>query len=380
MILATLVCLPLAAVGGAPELFGYFEPQYFGFILKGEFGQMQSNKLRVDLAHHPSDRVEIGANFNFINYNGMVDYNLLDYLPADLTSSVPSENYYFSYSDTIYLDNAFVKLAFDWGDITVGRQQISYGTGYAWNPTDIFNIKDILDPAYEQTGSNALRIDLPLSNRFSCMGVYSPGQDFDSTVKMARLKGGIGHFDFTISGAFLEWEETDYFTFLKTSEKRSMAGFDMVGELLGLGTWFEGAYNFLEYSGDFAETVLGIDYTFKSGFYLMGEYYYNGLGKNDADNYDLNDWMKYISGEKHSLGKHNLFIYSDYPVSDFIRLGSSLIVSISDRSAALVPQFTYSMFQDVDLIVFGNIYGGESGGGFAEDSGTGGMARIRVYY
>ena len=31
----------------------------------------------------------------------------------------------------------------------MGKQQISLGTGYVWNPTDVFNIKELFDPTYE---------------------------------------------------------------------------------------------------------------------------------------------------------------------------------------------------------------------------------------
>ncbi len=41
----------------------------------------------------------------------------------------------------IFLDYNKLRL-----NIRVGKQQLPWGTGYAWNPTDIFNAKDILDP------------------------------------------------------------------------------------------------------------------------------------------------------------------------------------------------------------------------------------------
>ena len=367
----------------AADIFGYYEGQYFGFKLNHEFSQVQSNKLRVDLEQYPSDQVKFGANFNFVNHNGTNVFNVLDYLPADVTSEVDPDNwddYQFAYRDTIFLDNAYLRLSFAKFDLTVGRQQISYGTGYAFNPADVLNIKDALDPTYEQPGKNGIRIDVPLSNRYGLTGVYSPGDDWDNTIRMLRFKGGAGHFDYSLTGAMLEWTENDYLNFEAVSTKRAMAGFDCAGELLGVGVWFEAAYNALENGSDYSELVAGTDYTFESGFYTMAEYYFNGLGKDDADDYVFNDWMRYLAGEIRSLGQHNLFIYGDYPVSDFVRLGTSVILSASDKSFAAVPLLTYSIFQDVDLTVFGNIYGGEAGGAFSEESGTGGMARLRVYF
>jgi len=135
------------------EIFGYFESQFSGTSLKGEFFQLFTNKLRIDLQSDVSDRVSVGANFDFITYNGKTDWNILDFLVSDITTDVPAalrQLYSFRFSDEIFLDNAFVKLRFTHFDATIGKQQISIGTGYAWNPTDVFNIKDLLDPTYEQ--------------------------------------------------------------------------------------------------------------------------------------------------------------------------------------------------------------------------------------
>ena len=367
----------------AADIFGYYEGQYFGFVLNNDIQQLQSNKLRIDLAQSPSDKVSFGANFNFLNYNGTLNYNIIDYLPDKVVAEVPPDSvdlYYFAYSDSLFLDNAFVKLSLAKFDITIGKQQISYGSGYAFNPTDVFNYKDELDPTYEQPGKNGIRFDIPLSYRFTLMGIYSPGADWDNSIKMLRLKGGLAHFDFSLTGAHLDWTTNDYLEFTSVRETRTLAGIDLVGELLGMGVWFEGAYNIMEESEDFSEITAGTDYTFEGGFYLMGEYYYNGMGKDKADDYRFNDWMRYIAGENRSLGKHNVFLFGDYIISDFIRIGSSFIVSVSDGSIAAVPQLSWNMFQDVDLTVFGNLYTGGNGGAFGEDMGSGGLARVRVYF
>jgi len=58
----------------------------------------------------------------------------------------------------------------------VGEQQISLGTGYAWNPTNIFNVKDLPDPTYEQPGHTALRADLPVGERGEAVLIYAPGR------------------------------------------------------------------------------------------------------------------------------------------------------------------------------------------------------------
>ena len=91
--------------------------------------------------------------------------------------------YRFSFSDQTFLDNAYVMIRMKYADLIVGKQQISLGTGYVWNPTDIFNIKDILDPTYEQPGHNAIRLDIPIGTKYNLTGIYSPDDTWKNSTK-----------------------------------------------------------------------------------------------------------------------------------------------------------------------------------------------------
>jgi hypothetical protein len=380
---AILALSPIVLWAELPEIFGYFEPQYFGYMLDDHYYQMQTNKLRLDIMANLSQAAELGANINFINYNGAVRYNLLDYVPERIRFTVPAgweSSYIVTYSDTIYLDNAYARMTFKWWDITVGRQQISYGTGYAWNPTDIFNVKEILDPTYEQPGHNAIRIDVPLWGRLNCLGVYAPGDDFDASTMLFRLKASAAYVDFSLSAAMMKVDVIDTMGFASGVEHRKLLGADVVGEMLGLGVWAEVAHNLMEDSDDYEEGVVGLDYTLDSGTYILAEYYYNGRGRDHGDDYTLSDWMGYLSGTTRSLGQHQIYFYIDHPAMDVMNAGASVVYCITDESVVIVPQIMYSIFQDVELSVFGNLYIGGSGSTFNPDLGPGGLARLRVYF
>ncbi len=375
--------LPLIAGAGDLDIFGYFEPQYYWFVADEQYYQLQTNKLRVDLEGHVSSKVSFGANFNLINYNGIEEFDILDYLPARITSTIPPDqisSYKIAYHDTVFLDNAYMRIGFRRVDVTVGKQQISYGSGYAWNPTDIFNVKDVLDPTYEQPGQNAIRLDMQVTGDLSVIGVYSPGDDFEESKALIRLKTYISGYDVAVMGGVLDQETTDYLTFTKSSELRNLYGVDVVGQLLGLGVWLEGTYNVMETSDDYAEVLLGVDYTLDSGTYLVGEYYHNSGGKDDYLKYSLNDYMRYFSGELRSMGTDNIFCYIDHPATDLLSIGASVIYCISDVGVAVVPQILCSLFQDVDFTMMGNLYAGKSGTTFSSDLGQGGLVRLRVYF
>ena len=61
-------------------------------------------------------------------------------------------------------------------------------------------------------------------------------------------------------------------------DERTLFGGAVVGEIAGAGIWAEGAWNQLEKNDDFAEFVVGTDYTFENGLYILMEYLNNGNG------------------------------------------------------------------------------------------------------
>lgn len=364
------------------DIYGYFEPQYTGIYKDNEYFQFQSNKLRVDLKSTAIDNVEIGADVIFLLFFGKKSWNILDFLPDQVTAPIPPEIYpafQLAYQDSFYLDNVYARISNYRYALVVGKQQISLGTGYFANPTDVFNVKDALDPTYEQPGHDALRGDIYMG-RFNFTAMYTPLEpDWKNSGKLLRLKTGIGHFDFSFLGYEFQHTTTDFFTFEQTQQRRRMLGADFVGEIFGLGVWGEGAYNFIE-EDNFHEFLLGTDYTFESGLYTMLEYHHNSLGKSDYNEYDLNDWMRFFVGEIKTISRDQIYGLIHYPITDLMLIGASTIFSISDRSIAIVPMIYYSIFENIDLTLMFNLYLGKEGKVFGSALGSGGFLRAQIYF
>ncbi len=362
---------------------GYFEPQLMGISLTNHFYFLHSNKLRVDLNSTLSEKVTFGANFDFIRYSGKTHWNALDYLPESLTKSVlpPFRSFFqFSYRDSIFLDNAFVRFSFRYADLTVGRQQISLGTGYAWNPTDVFNQKNLIDPTYEQPGHNAVRLDIPLGTRYTLVVLGTPGDDWKTSGKLIRLKGRVGHFDYSLVGIETQWQFTNFGQFQSIRETRRLLGADFAGQILGIGVWGEWASNRMKKSGSFTEALLGADYTFNNGWYILGEAFHSTLGKSNYHRYTLSDWMQFLIGQKKALARDQVYLFSSYPTTDLISVGCSVVTSISDGSMAVIPMVSDNLFENVELTIFGNYYHGKEGTAYASNLGNGGIVRLRVYF
>ena len=406
-VLMLMLLLPFSVFAQGLDIYGYFEPQYMGAKLGDHFYHVASNKLRVDLAKSLGDNVTFGANFNYITFHGKTEWNILDYLPSHIAGTIPPqlENMFVFHfgdmvqqagpitqprPDRIFLDNAFLRLSYKKMDITVGKQQLGMGAGYTWNPTDLFNVKNVLDPTYEQPGHNAVRLEYQVHKKLGIDAMWSPGEEFEDSHLMIRLKSNISHFDFTLLAAQQNWQRSDFLNMLQpySSYRRSMFGGDFSGELLGLGIWGEGGYNIVKLKTgpgvagvkDFWELVIGSDYTFNSGLYAMAEFYHASQAPDRWQDYSLNDWLWYYSTETRALGRDNLFAMLLYPATDLLNIGIMLIENLGDGSATIAPNLTWSLFEDVELMLYLNYATGREGRAFASNLGSGGLARLRIYF
>jgi hypothetical protein len=213
------------------------------------------------------------------------------------------------------------------------------------------------------------------------MLLYSPIEGtWDNSGKLIRLKIGLGHFDFTATGYEFRDYLTDFYSLSVINERRRLGGFEFVGELFGLGVWFEGAYNFMEISEDFYEFLIGTDYTFDSGLYVLFEYQRNERGKTNYENYNINDWLRFYLGENKTISRDQIYGMISYPLTDLINLQLLSILSVNDVSAAIVPVIDYNIFENVDLNIMGNIYTGSEGKVYNSRLGNGLLIRARVYF
>ncbi|MCK5739078.1 hypothetical protein KAH55_07850, partial [bacterium] len=197
-----LLCIfCVTSIQAQVDWFGYYEAEADYADMPSNAVFFNYNKLRLDLGATPTDQISVGANVVARFFNGKTELNLLDYLPQKYHPIMPDGNAleYFPYTlaDTLFIDNVYLKLAHKYFDLTVGRQQISPGVGYTWNPTDVFNVKNVTDPTYEQTGVDALRLDIPL-RYVTLTAIVQPKTDLKKTTQYYQLKTCTGRFDWSV--------------------------------------------------------------------------------------------------------------------------------------------------------------------------------------
>ncbi|HDT12151.1 MAG TPA: hypothetical protein ENO01_00685, partial [Candidatus Marinimicrobia bacterium] len=347
---------------------GYFESQADGAFLDNDSILFGYNKLRLDLEANPGDNVRIGSNVIIQQMWGQTTFNLVNYLPEHLVPLVrvaagdlllqPLKSFPYTLQDTFYVDNLYFQLYGEKFRLTLGKQQISPGTGYVWNPTDIFNVKDIMDPAYEQTGVKAIGLDIyPMAGNSVFLAVQ-PNKDLEHTTMYFRGRQSMGALDMSLSIARYVWPESGFvpvvFIPWERTFKRFMSGVDFSADIAGVGLHGEYAINKLSHLGfyynprldilfthelvsgyqsgkNYNEYLIGLDYTFNNSLFVMAEYFHSDFGRK-KENQTFNDFVQVLSGSTRSLGKDYIFLQAMYPLTSLITAGVFTISNIEDKS------------------------------------------------
>ena len=372
------------------EFSGHYENQFFPQRLNGKWVLQDYNKLRIDLLAEVGERVTFAGDFICRTFHGVRAVNALDLVPEDVVAQYARETHTpvemlrplfgLETADENVLDNAYVTLYFKRATVRIGKQQLPWGTGYAWNPTDIFNAKDPMDPTYEKVGVNAFKLEAPFGREGMLTGILCVGDSWRTTTKALKAKGHFGGFDLSVGFVEKAQEGVNYDAFpAPVSERRRLWGGDISGELLGMGVWAEVAYNTMAASVDFGQVLAGADHTFENGLYLIGEYYRNGLGKTHSQAYSFGDWMRLLSADGENLGRDCLYLGEKYAVTELLDWSNYVILNLNDRSGVFFPWFDYNLNDNTTLIFAGYFpFGGQDSeyGAF----GIGGLARVRVYF
>ena len=394
------------------EFRGYVENTATIEYLKEDEEEMMLNagRVRVNLSGEPDNSLDFGIGLVGTINKGALDVALTDYLPDDLQKRIiPGTEEIFNYhleDDDIFLQEAFGTLYTEHFRLRVGRHKFYTGTGYAYNPIDLFNVKDPLDPTYETDGLDALLLTLELPKQTEIQGVVQYDDHLDTTDYLARVKTYIHGWDVALQYTHYLKERVDWealnteealtnltqgmsFDAFKREFHWHLVAAEFAGELWEWAFYGEGGYVFIDKpdevgtlkdaAKDHERLLLGIDHTFDSQLYVMLEYLRLGQGRTDSADITLNDRMAWLNGEVLSNNRDTLFTGISYPVTDLIDFSLYAIIGCNDPSAIINPWLIYDIRPGLKLSLNLNIpVGGE--GSQNGKSGASGFARLKFNF
>jgi hypothetical protein len=351
-------------------------------------GKWQSTlQVRVDLHFYPAESFTAGLGSRHLltvrrNIGGETSY-------ADQIN--PAGDYYLdleasSAGGNSVLTSAVDRLWVDWTcrrlEVTAGRQRIAWGTCLVWNPTDLFNPYSVLDFDYEEKpGSDALRIEVYTGAVSKVELAGGPGRKSEDVTYGAHYLASLWGYDVSIVGG---WEKRVW---------RWGAGWS--GQMMGAGLRGEVLYSkpgativpdasarpgppysdgAAKAVGDFWTLALSCDYTFRSSFYVVSEFLYDGLGtRGDAGD----RWSNLAVTGELSPARYSVFQEFAYNLTPLLRAEAFAILNPDDRSWSSVSSLAYSIATDWELRLFALPSGGRAG---TEFGGMPSQVALRMRY
>jgi hypothetical protein len=241
------------------------------------------------------------------------------------------------------VDRLAVTVYTDAGDVTVGRQAITWGVSSLFPVADLWSRFSPFElDTEEKPGVDAVR------------WLSYPGSGWEVDVVVAD-RGSRGDLSFGVRGSrVLPW--ADLWVAGGKLWRQAMV---MAGISAPLDSWKLRAEAVLPRDLDREawerpRVTLGLDWL-SGGLVATGEYHLNGIGSADPGGYlsVLAD-PRYRRGETYYLGRHYLGgLLSWAPGNDRLTLSLSGIVNLSDPSSAWTPVATYDLGQSARLSLGG---------------------------
>lgn len=323
-----------------------------------------NNRLRLNCTYAPIDALSFDLSYDFApriqdpslfsEPSIVTATDSLSYRTVDLDSAIypGKDDPAGSFGLFQNLDRASIAYGADFGDITIGRQAIAWGSARVVNPTDI-----VAPYAYDQLdtedriGVDAIRVQIPIG----ILGEFDAGYVFGK------------NFAFEKSAFFLRSQlnavETDFSIILVGFREHLMTGVDIARGIGGAGFWLEAAYvyaNTFDGEDEGAESYLrasvGLDYSFAGKAYGFIEYHFSGAGAGEPEDYlDNLSEPAYTDGAIYLLGRQYLAPGLTFQITPLISLGGVLLSNISDPSVFPSLQIEYNFAQDIYISAGGFI-------------------------
>lgn len=276
----------------------------------------------------------------------------------DLTSALDEEPGHIWYHR---LDRLFLSYTPVWGNIRVGRQAVTWGSGRIFNPMDLFNPFSPSDVERDyKIGDDMLSVEIYPGNG-ALQLLYIPRRNPESQEISWNHSSLAGKVHFMAGNLELDVMTGYHY-------KDIVTGLGLSG-YLGNAAWrVDGTATFLE-NEHYLSFVANLDYSWVWGgknVYGLLEFYRNGLLENDyaQDVFSPPVSERLARGELHTLGNTYLAGTLQFEAHPLVNLFLTVLTNLADPSGVLQPRIVYDPGQNTQITTGANLYWGDRGSEF----------------
>jgi len=242
------------------------------------------------------------------------------------------------------------RLWLDWSkgkfELRIGKQRVNWGINWVWNPNDIFNTFNFTDFDYEErAASDAIRMQYYYNTVNKLELVLAAGNEFEQNTFGLLWKVNQWNYDFQFIGANYQGDW--------------LAGFGWSGNVKNIGFKGESTYFFSSIDEDQGLVMsLGLDYSFVGGLSLQAEALYNNFAQNSTNG--TIQFSQSLTPRTLSQSEYSAFFGVQGGLSPRSTLGVGFIYQGKDQPVYFAPSYSYSLAENVDLLLIGQFVGEQS--------------------
>lgn len=250
--------------------------------------------------------------------------------------------------------------------VRLGRQRINWGIALTWNPNDWFNAWNFLDFDYEERpGSDALRVQYQTGGFSQFEVALSPARHAKKIVGAMRYNGHTGNFDWqALAGVY---------------RNRLAAGIGWAGDIGQAG--FKGEVSVFQ-PIDSTAGKTSVSATAEVNTLLGGSWFLNSALLINSNGFgDRTDFFRLtqtnLAADNLMPGKLSFLASVSHPFTPLLQASLTAVYSPNGHLIILVPTAAWSVAENWDIDLTGQLFWLEGPSGNLDNAGNGIYLRAR---
>jgi hypothetical protein len=260
------------------------------------------------------------------------------------------------------LDRVVMTIRADWGTVRLGRQAITWGNGFLFNPMDLFNPFAPTDIEREyKIGDDLALLQVPVADTGNLQVLAVPRRDLESGDVAA---------DASALAAKLHWmwQTLEFDLMAAANYGDRVFGVGALGYLGGAAWRTDATWTVVDSdlsADNYLSLAANIDYSWVGwgkNFYGFLEFFFSGIGESDCQRIFTNEALieRLLRGDLFVVGRPYLSGMVQVELHPLCNLWLTGINNLNDPSGILQPRLVYDVVPDVQILVGGTVFYGGS--------------------